>query len=302
MKYSFVVPIYNSSRYIFDAVSSIASEVGSETHEIILVDDASSDVDLVDEMFSSNNSVVVVRKKFKSNAAESRNIGIARSTGEYIFLLDSDDLLVDGALRRRISIHENFACGIVFGRYFEVRAGVLNIVKIPEYTGGDIREYLMLGNGDFRTSSISICRRYYRGTTFDSKSSKHQDWIFGIKSYDNDERIVFDSVPVSIIDCDRDGRMSGKLSVDGSKYFAVNYLNDVSSRNGFSKKNWRNCIMKKDFEAAKFFSDLYVADGFCDQLKVLMFKLVSSRYLISFSFNLVKALRTAKVFVIKTVR
>lgn len=100
MKYSFIVPTYNSQGTIVRALDSII-EANLNDYEIILIDDESKDntVEIVNEYFSDKN---VNHKVIQSQGgvSNSRNIGISESTGDRILFIDSDDYYLSNTLNK----------------------------------------------------------------------------------------------------------------------------------------------------------------------------------------------------------
>jgi glycosyltransferase involved in cell wall biosynthesis len=89
MKVSVVIPCHNADRWIAGALRS----AGQQTHpasEIIVVDDSSSDSSLA-EIEASGVDVKLLRVNAR-NAAVTRNAGIEAAGGDWIALLDADDV------------------------------------------------------------------------------------------------------------------------------------------------------------------------------------------------------------------
>jgi glycosyltransferase involved in cell wall biosynthesis len=79
--------------------------------EVLVVDDCSSDrltLGILEEL-DSREHVRVVRQPRNAGPAAARNSGIREAKGEWIGFLDSDDLLVDGALAMRLDVATRFA-------------------------------------------------------------------------------------------------------------------------------------------------------------------------------------------------
>lgn len=88
---SVVVPTYNDSKFIKEAISSIVQQT-YDNLEIIIVDDFSSDNTIhIIESFKDKR-IKIIRNESNKGAAYSRNIGIKNCTGEYIAFLDGDDI------------------------------------------------------------------------------------------------------------------------------------------------------------------------------------------------------------------
>ncbi len=91
-KFSVVIPAYNSSGTIKDTIQSCLDQV-YPPHEIIIVDDCSSDntIDIIAKNFG-HFGVEVVRLFSNQGVSTARNVGWARATGDYVAFLDSDDI------------------------------------------------------------------------------------------------------------------------------------------------------------------------------------------------------------------
>ena len=98
-----VIPVYNSSDTLREAFNS-ALKSGVEHQEIILVDDASSDdsKEILIEFQSQHKNVKCIFNKKNLGGGGARNVGIIQATYPLIFVLDSDDVLVEGSLQTAI--------------------------------------------------------------------------------------------------------------------------------------------------------------------------------------------------------
>jgi len=93
MKISVIIPVYNAERYVSNAVESALQF--PEVHEIILVEDKSPDnaLEICKQLAEKNDRVKLFRHQDGENhgAGASRNLGIKKSTGDFIAFLDADD-------------------------------------------------------------------------------------------------------------------------------------------------------------------------------------------------------------------
>ncbi len=89
---SFLIPTYNRSDLLQQAIDSILSQSYKNT-EIIIIDDASTDdtKNMINSQFK--DKVRYYKNDVNRGVAYSRNLGLSYATGKYIGLLDSDDLL-----------------------------------------------------------------------------------------------------------------------------------------------------------------------------------------------------------------
>ncbi len=88
MKISVVMPCHNNGAVLEHALDSVAAQAYA-AHELIVVDDASSD-DSADRAGRHPAVTCVIRANYR-NAAAARNEGIARATGDWIAFLDADN-------------------------------------------------------------------------------------------------------------------------------------------------------------------------------------------------------------------
>ena len=92
MRLSVIIPVYNVEKYLDRCVLSALSL--SCDKEIILVDDGSTDAsgELCDVWAKKDRRVRVIHRE-NAGLSSARNVGISAATGDYILLLDADDLL-----------------------------------------------------------------------------------------------------------------------------------------------------------------------------------------------------------------
>lgn len=92
MKYSVIVPIYNTEKYLKQCIDSLLNQTYLNI-EIILVDDGSKDSSLsicLEYQKKYLNKIHVITQQNKGVSA-ARNLGIKYATGDYIIFVDSDD-------------------------------------------------------------------------------------------------------------------------------------------------------------------------------------------------------------------
>jgi glycosyltransferase involved in cell wall biosynthesis len=92
---SVVVTAYNHGRYIQETLRSVFAQTYSN-FEVIVVDDGSTD-DTSTKILAFNDRILYVHQENQGVAA-SRNTGVQKAKGEFIALLDGDDLWEPGKL------------------------------------------------------------------------------------------------------------------------------------------------------------------------------------------------------------
>ena len=100
MRVSFIVPVYNSAKYINNCINSILNQgLGEDDYEIILVNDGSTDASLglCTEYSQLHNNIRVFTQE-NSGVSSARNRGLANAQGKYVCFVDSDDYLTSNCI------------------------------------------------------------------------------------------------------------------------------------------------------------------------------------------------------------
>lgn len=98
---SIVIPTFNRADAVVSAVQS-ALDQEYEPKEVIVVDDGSAD-DTLERLAKFRGRIQIVRHASNRGAGAARNTGIAAAAGDYVALLDSDDLWLPQKTTRQIS-------------------------------------------------------------------------------------------------------------------------------------------------------------------------------------------------------
>src|ERR1019366_7503629 len=88
-KFSIIIPTYNRLDYLKQALRSVWAQTFTD-YEIIVVDDGSNDG--TREYLNGLWSKLRILSQPNSGPGAARNVGIREAQGEYIALVDSDDL------------------------------------------------------------------------------------------------------------------------------------------------------------------------------------------------------------------
>jgi glycosyltransferase involved in cell wall biosynthesis len=169
MKVSIVLPLYNQSQYVGEAIESCLSQT-LKPHEIIVVNDGSTD-DWEEAIFPYLEDITILHQT-NQGLSSARNTGIKASTGDYCVCLDSDDKLPPEYLEQLSKIDADVVgCGYkTFGDY-----------EKEWKTRGDITlDDLIDGN---RTQCSALFKREVWDKTggFDERMKHgHEDWEYWI--------------------------------------------------------------------------------------------------------------------------
>lgn len=145
---SVIIPTFNSEKYIQKCILSVL-ENSYQNFEIIIIDDGSTDM-TVEIVNSINDSRVRLYKQKRKGPGLARNKGIDFAQGEYLFFLDSDDVINKSTLELLINnIGDN---DIIIGDY--------NII----YDNGMIDIFITPKDCRFNSffESVTIWNRLYK--------------------------------------------------------------------------------------------------------------------------------------------
>lgn len=111
---SVIIPVYNVEKYLEECVNSVLVQTYKNI-EIILVDDGSTDSSgqLCDRFAEKHSNIQVIHQK-NAGLSDARTAGLQRTTGKYVYFLDSDDYIAETALEKLCLIAEADASDIVF--------------------------------------------------------------------------------------------------------------------------------------------------------------------------------------------
>lgn len=173
---SFVIPNYNHAQYLGDAIRSVLAQSYAGT-EIVVVDDGSTDESrAVAEQFGAR-----IRLLCQANAGLSaaRNTGIQAATGDYIALLDADDLVEPLYTERLLAVLA--AAPQADGAYCGYRFVDQNNQPLPRLERRVVAPellYTALLNGNYWVPESLLIRRecYLAAGEFDPALRACEDW------------------------------------------------------------------------------------------------------------------------------
>ncbi len=100
IKYSFIVPVYNTSKYLKKCLDSLVKQ-NFKDFEIIIVNDGSTDnsKDIIKKYESKYSNIKVINEE-NQGLSMARNNGVKKVSGKYIIFIDSDDYVEKDLLKQ----------------------------------------------------------------------------------------------------------------------------------------------------------------------------------------------------------
>ncbi|WP_052169724.1 glycosyltransferase family A protein [Pseudobutyrivibrio ruminis] len=178
-KVSVIMPAYNAEKFIEKTINSILNQTYTD-FELLIIDDCSTDntMDVVRRI--KDNRIRIINNKTNQGIAKSRNIGLANAKGEYIALMDNDDLTVVDRFEKEVCYLENHPeIGAVGGNVITIDSrdnqisDCAKMINNPQYLWLDIVFQCPMAN----SSTI------FRKSTLENKKICFHDNMLGMEDY-----------------------------------------------------------------------------------------------------------------------
>ena len=199
---SVVIPAFNRARVVLRAVNSARNQTYL-VHEIIVVDDCSTDgtAELVEAV--DDPRVRVIRNEVNSGACKSRNVGIKAATGEYIALLDSDDEWFPEKIEKQMSALDSSTADVCTCRFRRIYTesscdfGDSDDVY-PLCSSGFMARETLVERSLVSTQTILAKREVFKCFRFDEEMPRMQDYEWTIRASGSCSFFLVDDVLVNV--------------------------------------------------------------------------------------------------------
>ena len=192
---SISIPVYNAEKYIDRCINSVMQQTFSD-YELILVDDGSKDNSLekCHKWESKYPDKIRVISKKNTGSLLTRRRCIKESKGDYLYIIDADDYLVDnGALQKVVDIIKKYQCDLCFFNVTTKLDGTL-YYKYPfkdeeKFEGKSLRKiYDVLLKGD---SLNSLWNKVFSKELVDTNEEDYEKY-----SYLSNGTDMFQAIPI----------------------------------------------------------------------------------------------------------
>jgi len=135
-KVSAIIPVYGAEKYIAATVQSVLDQT-HKNFEVLIIDDASPDRSIEICQQFTDPRIKIIRQKNRGLPG-ARNTGIRNAQGDYLALLDADDIWLPEKLEKHVEHLENSpSVGVSFSRsaFIDEAGNPLGIYQMPKLTG-----------------------------------------------------------------------------------------------------------------------------------------------------------------------
>ncbi len=141
-RFSVLIPAYNQQKYVRETIESVLSQTFT-SYEVFVIDDGSKDQ--TPHVLESFGTRIKLIRQSNAGAELARDKAAALARGEYLVMLDHDDLLLPGALAIYDRIIRTFdSPPLIIGAMLQYRAGSslpteadaarpVEVLKYPDY-------------------------------------------------------------------------------------------------------------------------------------------------------------------------
>lgn len=245
MKLSVIVPVCNVEKYLSECLDSILMQK-KYPMEVICVNDGSTDNSLsILKQFKSKDNRVCIIDKPNSGYGDSMNVGFKKASGDYIGIVESDDIVIQGALESLLIEAEKTNADVIKGNFNFYIADEQKAILHPNFHEFPYRKQISVNNyptlfftapaiwsGIYKRSSLSENEISFLPTP----GASYQDTSFAFKVWAAAKSIYLISDP--IINYRQDS--SGSSSNISKKVF--NIFNETSEMEKFLLKHHLECF------------------------------------------------------------
>lgn len=208
---SVVMPAYNVEAFFAESIESVMQQT-YQHWELLIVLDCPTDrtEEIAEEYARKDTRIRVLRNEHNMGVAETRNHGILASKGEFIALLDSDDLWIPTKLERQLALFQK-GIDIVYCSYDfinEQGGSILAPFVVPSRT--DFKK--MLSVSVMSCSTIMVRSLLFKENLFD-KSFYHEDYVCWMTLLQKGYQAVGDTRVLAHYRLREGSRSQGKLKV-----------------------------------------------------------------------------------------
>lgn len=282
---SVIIPVYRVEEYLEECLISVLSQEGVQRVELLLVDDCGGDDSMniarrVLETLPEGFSCQLLSHACNSGPSAGRNTGLAKARGAYIFFLDSDDILLPGALETFYHAAQASQADMVLGEYKMMHGDDFPgwaVLRLDGAVKGREAFEAYLNHGWFQTAHNMLLRRSFletQGLSFE-EGLLNEDELWGMHLAMCGPHVAVVKQPTYLYRNEREGSIVYKLNQSSlplrslnMAYIAGRWL-ELAQRYGYSDNpHFKRRLQRYFYEF--FFDSVWVqTQGWCNRFAYL---------------------------------
>ena len=180
-KVSVIMPVYNGEKYIGKAINSILNQTFKD-FELILIDDCGQDrsMDIARVYAEIDDRIRIIYNETNKGIAFSRNVGLDTCKGQYIAIMDDDDISSDDRLFKQADFLDNNPQYDVVGGKAQWIDGEGKVIKqeIDVLKDEKMIKTMFLFYNIFNNSEVM-----FRKEIIDKNNIKYEDKLLGMEDF-----------------------------------------------------------------------------------------------------------------------
>ena len=134
---SIIVPVYNVEKYIRPCMESIFRQgFNEDCFEVIIVNDGTEDhsMEVIQDIIDQHKNIIVINQE-NQGLSVARNVGMATAKGQYILMIDPDDLLIENSIKPLLELAIESQTDVVIADFYEMTNADINstIIDLPNF-------------------------------------------------------------------------------------------------------------------------------------------------------------------------
>lgn len=158
-KVSIVLPTYNAGKFLRETMETILAQT-YEDFEFLIFDSASTDDTLEIIKSFDDTRITLTELPFVCEAAIKRNLGFSQAQGDYIMMMDADDVNVPERLEKQVAfLDEHPDVHVLGSQYITFEDGKEDILVPVPANDGVIKAHFLRATGSGMHSPTVLMRR-----------------------------------------------------------------------------------------------------------------------------------------------
>lgn len=256
MKFSVISPVYNVSKYIGNLIKSLDNQTFKD-FELILVNDGSTDnsVEVAEDELKETKIRYTILNKKNGGQSSARNLGIKNSKGDWIVIIDSDDVVQSNYLESFNKAIENSKCDVLICDINRVTDDNLFEETDDEYSiekdaGGEFYKRFFMHDIEIGPYCLCINRNYLlKEKLLYSEESRYSEEFIFITNLLHDAKSVVHIKQKNYNYCLRKGSVSTSANIEK----ITNGFTQINKYNSkFRECGCKYCDMYRKYAMARW--------------------------------------------------
>ena len=189
------MPVYNGVKYLNEAIESILNQTFND-FEFLIIDDGSTDQSINKVQSYDDPRIKLIKNKKNIGQSATLNIGIELAKGEYIAIMDQDDISMPNRLKKQVEFMEKNQKIVVCGSWIEL-IGKYNFIAKTE-TEDELIKINLLTNHNLAHPTVMIRKQILKEKqlSYDTSYTTAQDYELWVRMF---ECCLFANLPEPLV-------------------------------------------------------------------------------------------------------